>query len=90
MATKTMMINNTIEQFFSTVFPKEDGSSQNLKRKQMISKREQTNSCDCGVFCCMYAFALAFGIDCKEISQKHMEFYRQKMIVEILNKTILR
>lgn len=54
-----------------------------------LPHKVQTNTTDCGVFVCMYAFAHVFGLDEKTISVSHMEYYRQKIIIGILTGTIL-
>lgn len=50
---------------------------------------QQENSCDCGVFTSTFAEYLARNADIYQVKQENMPYYRKKMLVEILLKTLL-
>lgn len=52
-----------IEKIFENAYERKGKQWQQLMRHKVISKREQQNGTDCGIFLCMYAYAHAFGID---------------------------
>jgi len=49
----------------------------------------QTNGCDCGVFALKYADYLSEDLQEMPFSQKDMQYFRLRMIAEIVNKHVL-
>ena len=48
----------------------------------------QTNAMDCGVFTCMFAFAVCHQMDVKRFDQKHAPAFRKHIFTSIMAKKL--
>lgn len=52
---------------------------------QSVPCPQQENLCDCGVFACMFAWAIVNNIDVQRIQQRHMSLYRAWLCDQVLH-----
>eukprot|EP01012_Entosiphon_sulcatum_P028665 TRINITY_DN3472_c0_g1_i8.p1 TRINITY_DN3472_c0_g1~~TRINITY_DN3472_c0_g1_i8.p1 ORF type:complete len:372 (+),score=74.19 TRINITY_DN3472_c0_g1_i8:48-1163(+) len=53
------------------------------------SAPQQRNHCDCGVFMCQFANFRARGMNLQALDQQHMEYFRGRMTLELLQLRLL-
>lgn len=77
---------NQIEVFLKTKFADLDASD--WHKENVANIPQQQNNSDCGIFCCMFAEFISRR---REItfSQKHMIYFRKRMILEIFEGKLL-
>lgn len=91
MGTPNIRVLNALEQYLkdeSLDKKKIEFDTSNFKKEFVSDCPRQMNGSDCGVFSCMFAEYISRGRNIT-FSQQHMNYFRLKMVLEIVNGKLL-